>query len=169
MQIKKRLVSWLGLILLSIGVWLFDPSNALARNAFVVQIEDGGIIAISNWSSSGSIDARVRLYGIRTPLMREPLGREAREFLSGYLPKGAKIEISTVTQNVEDGLEEVLVQVAGHSVNYALVDEGLGWVDRKSCKSSYCRRWYLVEHNAVEAKKGVWGLELDTPPWQWSN
>ncbi|MBQ7738099.1 MAG: thermonuclease family protein [Desulfovibrionaceae bacterium] len=135
----------------------------------MMEIEDGGIIAVSNWSNSEKVDARVRLYGVRMPLFKEPYGKEARDFLLGYLPRGAKIELASVGHSAEDGLEEVLVQVGGHSVNYALVDEGLAWVDRRSCKSSYCRRWYLVEHNAVEARKGVWGLDLETPPWQWSN
>ncbi|MBQ9537391.1 MAG: thermonuclease family protein [Desulfovibrionaceae bacterium] len=167
MRENKLRALWLGVLLL---MWMvLEPSLVQARIAFVFKVEDGGTIAITNWPNSAQADTRVRLYGVRTPLWKEPYGKEAREFLENYLPKGAKIEISSVTNSVEDGMEEVLLQVNGHSLNYALVDEGLAWVDRRSCKSSYCRRWYLVEHNAVEARKGVWGLDLETPPWQWSN
>ncbi|MBQ7586140.1 MAG: thermonuclease family protein [Desulfovibrionaceae bacterium] len=149
--------------------WLILAGQAQARTVFVMQVEDGGTIAISNWPKSEFPDSKVRLYGVRTPSVKEPFGAEARQFLNGFLPKGAKIEIQPVSNSLEDGLEEVLVQVEGHSLNYALVDEGLAWVDRRTCKSSYCRRWYLVEHNAVQARKGIWGLDLETPPWQWSN
>ena len=58
---------------------------------------------------------------------------------------------------------------AREPVGYSLLYEGLAWVDRATCKSSYCRRWYIVEHNSVESRKGLWSLELETPPWQWSH
>ncbi|MBR4741567.1 MAG: thermonuclease family protein [Desulfovibrio sp.] len=137
--------------------------------AFVVRVEDGGTIAVAKWPDAEKEDELVRMYGIRTPSLLDPYGQEARKFLLGLLPKGTKIELQTVNQTSEDGLEEVLVQVAGKSLNYSLLYEGLAWVDRATCKSSYCRRWYIVEHNSVESRKGLWSLELETPPWQWSH
>ncbi|MBR3664631.1 MAG: thermonuclease family protein [Desulfovibrio sp.] len=141
---------------------------AQARTAFVFKVEDNGLVAVSNWPKAQKADAVVRMYGINMPSLRQPFGKEARAFLLKYLRKDEEVEISPVGEKNEEGLEEVLLQVSGHSLNYGLVDEGLAWVDRQTCKSSYCRRWYIVEHRAVTQRKGIWSLELETPPWQWS-
>ena len=136
--------------------------------AFVFGIEDNGTIAISNWPNAEKESAYVRMYGVTLPSLKQPFGKEARAFLLKCLPKGEKIEVSPVGRTEEEGFEEVLVQVGGHSLNYALVDEGLAWVNRHTCKALYCRRWYIVEHQAVQKQKGLWGLRKETPPWQWS-
>ena len=67
----------------------------------------------------------------------------------------------------KDGSIRALVQVRGDSVNYQLVAQGLAWVDRQSCKAIFCRRWYIQEHQAVQERRGIWRLNLGTPPWQW--
>ncbi|MCR5813738.1 MAG: thermonuclease family protein [Desulfovibrio sp.] len=141
---------------------------ASARTGFVFKVEDDGLIAVSNWPKAEKADAVVRMYGINMPSLRQPFGKEARAFLLKYLRKGEEVEISPVGDRNEEGLEEVLLQVDGHALNYALVDEGLAWVDRQSCLSTYCRRWYIVEHRAVTQQKGIWSLQMETPPWQWS-
>lgn len=145
---------------------LASCQGAFAKTVYFHSL-DNDIINVSAWPNSNEISERVRMYGVRFPSPKEPLGSDARDFLGRYLRKGQKITIQYVVENTEDGISEVLVQVDAHSINYAMVDEGLAWVDRHTCKSSYCRRWFLVEHNAVLNRKGIWGLELDTPPWQW--
>ena len=145
------------------------PGQAMARIAFVVKLEDNGTIAVANWPNATKEDAHVRMYGVTLPTLKQPFGKEARNFLLKFLKTGTKIEVSPVGDaRDEEGFEEVLVQVDGHSLNYALVDRGLAWVNRRTCKSSYCRRWYIVENNAVLGLKGVWSLQKETPPWQWS-
>ncbi|MBQ7617311.1 MAG: thermonuclease family protein [Desulfovibrio sp.] len=160
--------SWLALLLLGLGLAFFSCGEASARIAFVFKVENNGTISVSNWPNASKADQLVRMYGVMIPSLRQPFGKEAHAFLLKFLPKDAKIEIAPVGRVDEEGIEEVLVQVDGHSLNYALVDEGLAWVDRHSCKSSYCRRWYIVEHHAVLDKKGVWSIDVTTPPWQWS-
>ena len=67
----------------------------------------------------------------------------------------------------DDGPLVSIVQVGGTSINYQLVVEGLAGVDRKRCRAVFCRRWYIQEHQAVQARRGIWGLNIGTPPWQW--
>mgnify|MGYP002627251819 CR=1 FL=1 len=141
-------------------------SDAFAKSVFVLRMEDD-ILSVSDWPNSNKVDERIRFYGVRFPSANEPMGKEAKEFLLRFLRKGAKIDIQVVSVNTEDGVGEALIQVDGHSINYALVDQGLAWVDRHECNAPYCRRWHLVEHKAVQDRKGIWGLDLETPPWQW--
>ena len=78
-----------------------------------------------------------------------------------YVPEGLMGED-------DKGAVSALVQVAGTSVNYQLLVEGLAWVNRSTCKAMFCRRWYIQEHQAVVDRRGLWGLNMSTPPWQWS-
>ncbi|MBO4369284.1 MAG: thermonuclease family protein [Desulfovibrio sp.] len=156
-------------ILCFVGLFcLLFESQALARFAFVVRVQDDGLIAVSKWPNAEREDSLVRMYGVTMPSMHQPFGKEAIQYLLKYLPKGEKIEISPAGETDSDGIEDVLLQVGGHSLNYSLVEEGLAWVNRRTCKSSYCRRWYIVEHRAVQENKGVWSLQMETPPWQWA-
>ncbi|MBO4335739.1 MAG: thermonuclease family protein [Desulfovibrio sp.] len=157
------------LVFLACAAFLLGSlTPALARTAFVFKVQEDGLIAVSYWPRAEKADALVRMYGISMPSLRQPFGKEARAFLLKYLHKGEEVEIAPVGEKDEEGLEEVLLQVEGHSLNYALVSEGLAWVNRQTCLSTYCRRWYIVEHRAVTEQKGIWSLELETPPWQWS-
>ncbi|MBD5642093.1 MAG: thermonuclease family protein, partial [Desulfovibrio sp.] len=62
-----------------------------------------------------------------------------------------------------------LVQVQDRSVNNRLVSDGLAWVDRSTCKAFFCRRWHIEEHLAQKDRRGIWSLNMSTPPWQWGN
>ncbi|MCR4666023.1 MAG: thermonuclease family protein [Desulfovibrio sp.] len=156
------------LLLLFVCPLLAITAPAFARIAFVVRVQNDGLIAVSNWPKAEKEDSLVRMYGITLPSERQPFGKEAMSFLLNFLPLNEKIEVTPVGEKDENGVEDVLLQVNGHSLNYVLVDEGLAWVNRHTCKSSYCRRWYIVEHRAVESGKGVWSLQMETPPWQWA-
>lgn len=109
----------------------------------------------------------LRFYGIGIPTMKQPFGAEAHAELLKFLPRGSKIIVTTINED-EEGLINALVQYNDHSVNNMLVDKGLAWVDRKTCKAFFCRRWHIQEHLAVEDRRGIWSLNLSSPPWQWS-
>ena len=108
----------------------------------------------------------IKFYGIGIPTMRQPMGKEAHALLGRLLPKGAKVVLTTVNED-EDGIITALVQVNDQSINNRMVSEGLGWVDRSTCKAFFCRRWHIEEHLAQKERRGVWGLNISTPPWQW--
>ena len=82
------------------------------------------------------------------------------------MPVGTKVGVESVGQ-LEAGPISALVQVAGDSVNYKLVMAGLAWVDRQKCRAIFCRRWLIQEHQAVVDRRGIWSLNMSTPPWQW--
>lgn len=139
-----------------------------AWTGYVYRVEDGDTIMVSREEKGQGEQSLVRLYGIDAPALNQPYAKEARAFLEQLLPKGTEVNIEETS--VEDnGILTGLVQVKGSSVNYLLLIEGLAWVDRSTCKALFCRRWHIQEHRAREQEKGLWGLKLSTPPWQWGH
>lgn len=110
----------------------------------------------------------VRFYGIGIPGSRQPLGGEAKTMIASLLPPGAKAILTTVNQD-DEGIVSALVQIQDRSVNNRLVSDGLAWVDRSTCKAFFCRRWHIEEHLAQQERRGIWSLNMSTPPWQWGN
>lgn len=134
--------------------------------AYVLRVEEGNLIAVTGLWGGKKPDYIVSLYGIGMPTVEQPFGREARAALLRLLPRGAKVILSIVGSEAE-GVVSALVQVEGRSVNNLLVADGLAWVDRSTCKAALCRRWHIQEHSAIKERRGVWSLNLSSPPWQW--
>ena len=155
-----------GIYLLVLLVFLCFCPGARAWDAYVVRVEDGNTISVSERPGGDQPAVLLRFYGIDAPSQRQPFGCEARDFLLRLMPKGTKVSVDSVDED-DQGAVSALVQVAGASVNYQLLVEGLAWVSRSTCKAIFCRRWYIQEHKAVVNRRGLWGLNMSTPPWQW--
>ena len=151
----------------------FGAHTALAWEAFtprkttayVVAVDEGNLIAVASRWGKKSPDYTISLYGIGMPADDQPFGKEARETLLRLLPPGERVIVSIVGEGA--GVVYALVQVGGRSVNNLLVDEGLAWVDRATCKAMLCRRWHIEEHSAIKDRRGIWSLNMTSPPWQW--
>ena len=134
--------------------------------AYVVRVEEGNLISVASRWGKKSPDYTISLYGIGIPTGDQPFGKEARATLLRLLPVGARVIVSIVGEG-DGGVVYALVQVEGRSVNNLLVDEGLAWVDRATCKAMLCRRWHIEEHSAIKDRRGIWSLNMTSPPWQW--
>ncbi|WP_247647565.1 thermonuclease family protein [Desulfovibrio desulfuricans] len=134
--------------------------------AYVVNVEDGNTISVSTKHGSDEPEAVLIFYGIEAPSHNQPFGPEAVAYLKSVMPKGTKVGVETVGQ-LEAGPIAALVQVGGDSINYKMVMGGLAWVDRQKCRAIFCRRWLIQEHQAVVDRRGIWSLNMSTPPWQW--
>ena len=139
---------------------------ATTWTAYVVRVEDGNTVTVSTKYGSKEPEFVLLFYGIEAPTQSQPFGREAMAFLQHMMPVGTKVGVESVGQ-LEAGPISALVQVAGDSVNYKLVMAGLAWVDRQKCRAIFCRRWLIQEHQAVVDRRGIWSLNMSTPPWQW--
>lgn len=151
---------------LLLGLLAASNAAAKAREGYVLHVEDGNTVTIAYAPEGTQPDAALRFYGIEAPTLQQPLGPEARARLAALMPVGTKVSVDPVGES-EDGPLVAIVQVGGTSVNYQLVMEGLAWVDRQRCRAVFCRRWYIQEHQAVLERRGIWGLNIGTPPWQW--
>ena len=141
----------------------FTPRKA---TAYVIAVEEGNLISVADRWGKKSADYVVSLYGIGIPTGDQPFGKEARDTLLRLLRPGARVIVSIVGE-VGGGVVSALIQVDGRSVNNLLVDEGLAWVDRATCKAMLCRRWHIEEHSAIKDRRGIWSLNMSSPPWQW--
>ena len=153
-----------GLCLILCLLWGISP--AFAWDAWVVRVEDGNTVSVSKTRGSEDADTVLRFYGIDAPTLSQPFGPEARQRLSEIMVRGTKVTVEPIGES-ESGTVSALIQVGGASVNYQLVAEGLAWVDRQTCRAIFCRRWMIQEHQAVVDRRGIWGLKIGTPPWQW--
>lgn len=144
----------------------WEDYSPVSKTVYVQKIEPGNIIIVNDYNVSDRDNFPIRFYGIGIPTKKQPFGNEAAAMLRELLPQGTKIIISTVRKD-EEGIVSALVQLRDHSVNSRLVDEGLAWVDRSTCKAFFCRRWHIQESLAIKDKRGIWALNIPTPPWQW--
>lgn len=150
----------------------YDIANAwenytgVSRTVYVSSVQPGNILIVHEQLYGKKEDIHVRFYGIGIPTEKQPFGKQAHEELQKILPPGQKIIITSVKSD-ENGVTTALVQLNDRSVNSRLIDEGLAWVDRTTCKAFFCRRWHIQEHLALKNRKGLWSLNISTPPWQW--
>lgn len=151
------------LLLAPQGVCAWETYIGKNMTVRVVSPPTGNVITVKD---SDGKEFAIRLYGIGIPTTRQPMGEEARALLGQILAPGVKVILTTVNQD-EDGVVNALAQVQDRSVNNRLVAEGLAWVDRSTCKAFFCRRWHIEEHLAQKDRRGLWGLNITTPPWQW--
>jgi Micrococcal nuclease (thermonuclease) homologs len=133
---------------------------------YVQKIDEANLVYAAKKQNSKDIPLIIRFYGIGIPTTKQPFGFEAHNFLINLLPKNSKI-IVTIVGKDDEGILNALVQYKDHSVNNGLVDQGLAWVERATCKAFFCRRWYIQEHIALKDKRGIWSLNSTRTPWQW--
>lgn len=168
MRLKAAIFAILALqaLLLCPNAGAWENYSGKTMIVYVGSLEKGNILYVNESRRGGGEDFPIRFYGIGIPTERQPYGREAHAELAKLLPKGQKLLITAVKQD-EEGITSALVQLNDHSINNRLVDEGLAWVDRSTCKAFFCRRWHIQENLALKARRGVWSLNISTPPWQW--
>ena len=162
------------LIIILAGLLTLWPFQAQAwesyilksRRAYVASLEDGNILMVSKWRGTVSPDTAVLFYGIGIPTMHQPFGPQARELLLKLLPRGRQVSLESASVE-KDGQLAALVQAGGVSVNHRLLADGLAWVDRGKCRAFFCRRWLIQENVARKERRGIWSINVSTPPWQW--
>ena len=105
-----------------------------------------------------------RLSGIDAPEIDQPFGNEARKELASIL--GNQSCVMQVVEADAYGRTVVHLWIADLYVNGEMMRRGMGWFD-----SEYARNeaLYLLENEAREQKRGLWGLEREkrVEPWEW--
>lgn len=148
----------------SVHAWEMYKGRTLV--AYVLDVQPGSIVTVTESKFKTNKSFAIRFYGIGIPTERQPFGRQAHAELLRLLPRRQKLLLTTVNED-PNGIINALVQVDDRSINNLLIDMGLAWVDRSTCKAFFCRRWHIQESLAIKNRRGVWSLNLQTPPWQW--
>lgn len=155
MRIRLLFVtSWFFVLLLSSCKL---PTNQ--QQGKVIAIKDGDSIVVLNDSN---LRLEVRLAHIDCPERGQPFGKAARQFTSDFC-FGKEV---TLFQTDIDRYDRLVceIEVAGESLNLALVQNGLAW---HHIWYSDDRDFSRAEQKAKRAKKGLWTDPDPIPPWEW--
>lgn len=151
------------LLLIAAPALAWDSYIGRNMDAEVEAVPDGNTLVVK---AGNGQSMTINFYGIGLPTPRQPYGPQARAYLAEMLPVGRKVTLMTINET-DDGAINALVQVADQSINTRLITDGLAWVNRHTCKAFFCRRMHIAENTARQARRGLWSLNIPTPPWQW--
>lgn len=129
----------------------------------VVKVIDGDSLVVK---AAGKM-IEVRLYGIDAPEYNQPSAKAAARFLR-RLVLDKEITLRPRYYDKYNRLVAFL-EIAGRSVNEAIVASGNGWVYPRFCQQSVCRTWRLAQLEAREKRQGLWQEDSPMPPWQWKH
>ncbi len=144
--------------LLCMVVALLLALPAWALEGKVVSVSDGDTIKVL----VGRQQVKVRLAEIDTPEKRQPHGSKAKQALSA-LVFGKRVR---VVETARDRYGRTVGRVYAGSVdvNAEMVRQGHAWVYRKYAKDP---ELFAAERAAREARRGLWALPEQIPPWEW--
>lgn len=98
-----------GACLLVIFLFLWLCPDARAWDAYVVRVEDGNTVSVSEKADRDEPTTILRFYGIDAPSLSQPFGPDARDFLLRLMPKGTKVGVDSVGED-DKGAVSALVQ-----------------------------------------------------------
>jgi len=136
----------------------FQLSPADSFKAKVVSIIDGDTINIQK----GNETITVRLNGIDCPELNQECGERAKQFVYALTFS----EIVEIVPHGKDKYGRLLADVIlsdSRSLNLEIVKDGFAWWYRKYSKDPVLQN---AETKAKLLKRGIWGKENPTPPWE---
>lgn len=107
---------------------------------------------------------RIRLHGIDCPEKGQAYGTKAKHATSA-LVFGKEVTLQT---HGKDRYKRTLADVFlsdGTHVNHELVKDGWCWWYRKYAPKDIELK--MLEEQARQSKKGLWGERAPVPPWEW--
>lgn len=159
------------------SVWHFVTASlllALAAAAVVLSfLPDGDTLAVLSVHDGDSLRLRrangqgmvVRLYGVDCPELGQPYGEAARDLTRRLVGRSVTVR-PTGGKSWQREVAVVVLQ-SGRSLQSALVEAGMGWVDDRFCRRAECDGWRQAQAMARAARRGLWADADPVPPWQW--
>jgi micrococcal nuclease len=155
---KGRLVFAVVSLSLFCSVAGAQPKPITEFSGRVIGVTDGDTVKILNDNKT----LNVRLDAIDAPESGQPFGNRARQELSSLVFGQTVI----VRRTGEDRFKRVLGVVFkdNTSINAKLIEDGFAWHYKK-----YSNDWQLaeLEHNARQAKRGLWSDPNPIAPWDY--
>lgn len=151
----------LSIILVLLVFWSFGDLS-LAQTYEIVVTHDGDSLKVRQ--PDGQVIA-VRLYGVDCPELGQPYGDAARDLTERLV--GQVVDVQPTGGRSWGRDVAVIVLPNGGTLQAALVDAGLAWVDGRFCRRPECDAWRQAQAQAREARRGLWADEGAVPPWVW--
>lgn len=130
----------------------------------VSSVRDGDTVTVG----IGVERIRVRLAGIDAPELKQPYGKEARDFLASRVLNKSIV----VSWRKKDKYRRTvgMLLLDGRDVNLELIRAGLAWHYTKYAPEQIdsARMLYsATERQAHEKRAGLWQDQHPTPPWDY--
>lgn len=128
----------------------------------VLSVHDGDSLRLRRADGQGMV---VRLYGVDCPELGQPYGEAARDLTRRLVGR----RVTVLPSGGKSWRREVAVVLLhdGRSLQSALVEAGMAWVDDRFCRSPECGGWRQAQAGARSARRGLWADSAPMPPWQW--
>ena len=107
----------------------------------------------------------VRLYGVDCPELGQPYGEAARDMTLRLV--GRRVTVRSTGGKSWRREVAVIVLPDGTTLQAALVEAGMAWVDDRFCRRPECGDWRQAQATARAARHGLWADDAPVPPWQW--
>lgn len=139
-------------------VLLLCLSLGIAQAEIVCSVHDGDTFTLCN-------DQKVRIWGIDSPELKQPMGKNARTYLQSIiLNKDVKIEKRGKSYKRVVALVELHQQAASIDIGRDMVRHGMAFDSAKYSKGYYAD----AEWEAQAKHLGVWRMaDGGERPWDW--
>lgn len=127
----------------------------------VARVKDGDTI-VAEAENGDTVD--VRVWGVDCPETSQPYGSAATRVARGVVAG----EVVTIDVMDSDHYGRIIgrVQAGNTDLAHALARRGVAWHSRRYATSSRIR---ALEQDARAERRGLWGQDDPTPPWEHRN
>jgi micrococcal nuclease len=155
----RSTVVWLAIcLLLFLLPVAATPGSIQAYQAKVISIADGDTITVLQ----GTIQIKIRLYGIDCPESHQAFGNKAKQFTSS-LVFGQRVRVKPVTKD-RYGRSVAWVYSDSKCLNEELLKVGLAWHFKKY---STDKNLSDLEIEARQKRVGLWSDPKPVAPWEY--
>ncbi|MCS4103181.1 thermonuclease family protein [Salinibacter ruber] len=128
--------------------------------ARVTEVTDGDTFGVRR-SAGGEVT--IRLHGVDAPESDQPYGtaatRAARRYVGG---KDFRVFVEEIGRY---GRAVARVEVQGGDLGAMLIGDGLAWWYQEYAPNE--TEYRRLQHQARNAKRGLWSQSNPVPPWEW--
>ena len=156
MRAQKKLIALILFLIFGAVGGVFLPGK-------VISVADGDTLT---FLGSGGEVRKIRLYGVDSPELHQPGGKEAAEFTKSLVLL-SKVNIQTMDTDQYGRSVAVVTLDDGRVLNEELLKNGHAWVYTSYCKTARCAYWQTLEAKARSERAGLWSGKKPVPPWQW--
>lgn len=150
---SKRLLFALVLVLIA------GQLHAATFNGRLVRVLGGDTVEVVR---EGVIEP-VRLSQIYAPIWDQPYGTAAKEFVS-RVAADEEVTVHFEERDLHGRLYGEVFLLDGTNLNKLIVGSGYAWrYEGFTTDPDYAD----LEKGARQAKKGLWGVDVAVPPWEW--
>ncbi len=155
---------WHAALILLAWISLAHAGSVRLLTATVVRVSDGDTLI----ADTDRAKLRIRLLGIDAPEIAhngppgQPFGKEAKDYLE-QLVGGRTVRVEAYGRDQYHRVLAVLWP-DGRNVNVAMVRAGFAELYRGARCQAYCRELQAAEHEARQARLGMWSLHQYESP-----